>query len=145
MSCSPNERGYCVPAGPGRFKGPRSPVSEPTWGSNYPSSGPLRDAPPAGRSNSHTLDSHSWVCGPACIIREAPEPGCRMTQDEGDAKGSAQRALALVAGIGESTGGSVPNPAEERRKRGDGRGGALTGRGMNCQQEINNEGEVGSR
>lgn len=68
-----------------------------------------------------------------------------MTQDEGDAAGSAQRALALVAGIGGSTGGSVPNSADERRKWADGRGGALTGRGMNRQREINNEGEVGSR
>lgn len=68
-----------------------------------------------------------------------------MTQDEGDATGSAQRALALVAGVGESTGGSVPNSAEERRKWGAGRGGALTGRGMNCQREINNEGKAGSR
>lgn len=145
ISCSPNERGYSVPAGPGRFKGPRSPVSETTWGSNYPSAGALRDAPPAGQSNSHTLDSYSWACGPASIIREAPEPRCRVTQDEGDATGSTQRALALVAGIGESMGCSVPNSAEERRKWGDGRGGALTGRGMNCQREINNEGKVGSR
>lgn len=94
---SPNERGYRVPAGPGRLKGPRSPVSEPTWGSNYPSAGPLRDAPPAGRSSSNTLDSHSWVCGRASIIREAPEPGCHVARDEGDATGSAQRALAPVA------------------------------------------------
>lgn len=141
----PNERGCCVPAGPGRFKGPRSPVPGPTWGSNYLAAGPLRDAPPAGQSNSHALDLHSWVCGLASIIREAPEPGCRMTRDEGDATRSAQRALALVAGIGEGMGGSVPNSADERRKRGDGRGGALTGRGMNRQREINNEGEVGSR
>lgn len=68
-----------------------------------------------------------------------------MTQDERDATGSAQRALALVAGIGESMERSVPNSAEERRKWGNGRGGALTGRGMNCQCEINNEGKVGSR
>lgn len=145
ISCSPNESGYCVPAGPGRFKGPRSPVAETTWGSNYPSAGPLRDAPPAGQSNSHTLDSYSWACGLASIIRESPEPGCHMTQDEGDATGSAQRALALVASIGESMEGSMPNSAEERRKWGDGRGGALTGKGMNCQREINNEGKVGSR
>lgn len=65
--------------------------------------------------------------------------------DGGDAKGSTQRALAWVAGIGERMGGPVPNPAEERRKWGDGRGGALTGRGMNCQGEINNEGKAGSR
>lgn len=68
-----------------------------------------------------------------------------MTQDGGDSTGSAQRALALVASIGENMGGSVPNSAEERRKWGDERGGALTGRGMNCQCEINNEGKVGSR
>lgn len=68
-----------------------------------------------------------------------------MTRDGGDATGSAQRALAPVASIGESMGGSVPNSAEERRKWVDGRGGALTGRGMNCQREINNEGKVGSR
>lgn len=145
ISCSPNERGYGVPAGPRRFKGPRSPVSKPTWGSNYLSAGPLRDAPPAGQSNSHTLDLHSWVYGLAFIIREAPKPGCRMTQDEGDATRSAQHALALVAGIGESIGGSMPNSADERRKWGNGRGGALTGRRMNRQREINNEGEVGSR
>lgn len=110
-----------------------------------PPTGPLRDAPPAGRSNSHILDSYSWACGLASIIRKAPEPGCCMTQDEGDATGSAQRALALVASIGESMGGSVPNSAEGRRKWGDGRGGALTGRAMNCQREMNNEGKVGSR
>lgn len=65
--------------------------------------------------------------------------------DGGDEKGSTQHALALVAGIGERIGGPVPNSAEERRKRGDGRGGALTGRGMNCQREINNERKAGSR
>lgn len=63
----------------------------------------------------------------------------------GDAKGSSQHALAPVVGIGERIGGPVPNSAEERRKWGDGRGGALTGRGMNCQGEINNEGKAGSR
>lgn len=65
--------------------------------------------------------------------------------DGGDVKGSTQHALALVAGIGERIGGLVPNTAEERRKWGDGIGGALTGRGMNCQGEINNEGKAGSR
>ena len=65
--------------------------------------------------------------------------------DGGDAKGSTQHALAWVAGIGERIGGAVPNSAEERRKWGDGRGGALTGRGMDCQGEINNEGKAGSR
>lgn len=62
-----------------------------------------------------------------------------------EAKRSAQCVLALVASIGERTGGLVPNSAEARRKWGDGRGGALTGRGMNCQREINNEGKAGSR
>lgn len=56
-----------------------------------------------------------------------------------------QWTLAWVAGIGERIGGLMPNSAEERRKWGDGRGGALTGRGMNCQGEINNEGKAGSR
>lgn len=65
--------------------------------------------------------------------------------DGGDAKGSTQHALALVASIGERIGGPMPNSAEERRKWGDRRGGALTGRAMNCQGEINNEGKAGSR
>lgn len=60
-------------------------------------------------------------------------------------KGSTQHALARVAGIGERFGGLVPNSAEVRRKWGDGKGGVLTGRGMNCQGEINNEGKAGSR
>lgn len=62
----------------------------------------------------------------------------------GGAKGSSQQALAWVADTGEGIGEMVPNSAEER-KRGDGRGGAMTGRAMDCQREINNEGEVGSR
>lgn len=37
-----------------------------------------------------------------------------MTQDEGHARGSAQLALALVAILGESMGGSVPNSAEAK-------------------------------
>lgn len=65
--------------------------------------------------------------------------------DGGGVKGSSQHALACMAHIGEKIRGTMPNPAEERRKWGDGRGGALTGRGMDCQGEINNEGEVGSR
>lgn len=65
--------------------------------------------------------------------------------DGGDAKGSTQHALALVTSIGEWIGRAMPNSAEERRKWGDGRGGALTGRGMECQGEINNEGKAGSR
>lgn len=78
-SCSPNERGYCVPASPQRLEGARSPVPRPTWGSNYPSGVQLREAPPAGQSNSPTLDSHLWACGLASIVREAPEAGCHMT------------------------------------------------------------------
>lgn len=58
ISCSPNERGCCVPTGPQGVEGARSPVPGPTWGSNYPSGGPLRGALPAGRSNSHTVDFH---------------------------------------------------------------------------------------
>lgn len=65
--------------------------------------------------------------------------------DMGQAKGLIQCILAWVASTGERIGGAVPNSAEARRKWGDGRGGALTGRGMDCQGEINNEGNVGSR
>ena len=61
ISCSPNERGCCVPDGPGRFEGARSPVPSPTWGGNYPSGGPQRGAPPAGQSNSHTVGFHLWA------------------------------------------------------------------------------------
>lgn len=48
--------GCCVLAGPRRLEGARSPVLSPTWGSNYPSDGPLRAALPAGQSNSHSVD-----------------------------------------------------------------------------------------
>ena len=65
--------------------------------------------------------------------------------DRGEAKGSTQHALAWAACIGGRTGGPVPNSAEGRGKWEDGRGGALTGRGMCCQGEINNERRVGSR
>ncbi|KAI4833111.1 hypothetical protein KUCAC02_016028, partial [Chaenocephalus aceratus] len=65
--------------------------------------------------------------------------------DGGDAKGSTQHALARIVGIGERIGGPVPNSAEKRRQWVDGGGGALTGRGMKCQGEINNEGKAGSR
>lgn len=65
--------------------------------------------------------------------------------DGGDAEGSTQHVLALVGSTGERIRGPMPNSAEKRRKWGDGKGGALTGRGMDCQREINNEGKVGSR
>lgn len=80
ISCFPNERGCCVPASPQRLEGARSPVPSPTWGSNYPSGGLLRGAPPTGQSNSHTVDFHLWAPGPAPIVREAPEAGCHMTR-----------------------------------------------------------------
>lgn len=80
ISCSPNGRGHCVPASPVRLDGARSPVLGPTWGSNYPSGGPQREAPQAGQNTSPTLDFHLWACGMASIVREAPDTGCHVTR-----------------------------------------------------------------
>lgn len=57
-SCAPNERGCLVLDGPWRLKGARSLVPNPTWGSNYPSDGPLRAALQADQRTSHTMDFH---------------------------------------------------------------------------------------
>lgn len=72
ISCSPNERGYSVPASPQRLEGARSPVPRPTWGGNYLSGVPQRGAPSVGLSNSPTLDFHLGAPSPASIVRGRP-------------------------------------------------------------------------
>lgn len=85
------------------WKGPRSPGPSPTWRGNYPCGRALSN------THLHTLS----------LLEK--KPGCHVTW-------STRRTLASVAD-GERT----RRPAPQQRRGEDGRGEALTGRGMDCQ------------